>query len=121
MSSYKDLIVWQKSYRLSLKIYSVTAKFPKEELFGLVSQMRRASVSVVSNIAEGNARGGRKEYINFLKIAFGSGAELEAQIELSKDLGILKKADYTLLIELHTEVMKMLNVMISKLSTQSSN
>ncbi|MDQ5962458.1 MAG: hypothetical protein QG653_265 [Patescibacteria group bacterium] len=116
MQSYKELFVWQKAYQLSLKIYSATKNFPKDEIFGLVSQMRRASVSIISNIAEGNARGSKKEYVQFLRIAFGSGAELEAQIELSKDLGLLKKEDYTALTKLHTEVMKMLNAMISKLS-----
>lgn len=115
MKSYKDLIVWQKAYALSLFIYKVTSEYPKEEIFGLVSQMRRASVSIISNIAEGNARG-TKEYIQFLKIAFGSGAELEVQIELSKDLNLLKKEEYITITALHTEVMKMLNVIIKKLS-----
>jgi four helix bundle protein len=115
MKSYKDLIVWQKAYNLSLLIYKVTSNYPKEEVFGLVSQMRRASVSIISNIAEGNARG-TKEYIQFLKIAFGSGAELEVQIELSKDLNLLKKEEYITITTLHTEVMKMLNVIIKKLS-----
>lgn len=116
MNSYKQLIVWQKAYQLSLEIYSATKLFPKEELFGLTSQIRRSSVSIISNIAEGNARGGRKEYIQFLWIAFASGAELEAQILLSKDLGLIKEGDYTKISSLLTEVMKMLNVLIKKLS-----
>jgi four helix bundle protein len=115
MKSYKDLTAWQRSYELSLLVYKVTAHFPKEEIYGLVSQMRRASVSIISNIAEGNARG-TKEYIQFLKIAFGSGAELEVQASLSKDLGLIKNEEYIRIVALLTEVMKMLNVMIRKLS-----
>lgn len=116
MTSYKDLIVWQKSYQLSLLIYSVTKSFPKEEVFGVTSQMRRSSVSIISNIAEGNARGGRKEYIQFLWIAFASGAELEAQILLCKDIGLINEKDYNKMSSLLTEVMKMLNALIKKLS-----
>lgn len=116
MNSYKQLIVWQKSYELSLFIYSATKSFPKEELFGITSQIRRASVSIISNIAEGNARGGKKEYVQFLWIAFASGAELEAQILLCKDLGLIKEEDYNKMSSLLTEVMKMLNALIKKLS-----
>lgn len=116
MTSYKDLIVWQKSYQLSVLIYSLTKTFPKEELFGITSQTRRSSVSIISNIAEGNARGGRKEYIQFLWIAFASGAELEAQILLCKDVGLINEKDYNKISLLLTEVMKMLNALIKKLS-----
>lgn len=119
MKSYKELIVWQKAYELSLLLYKATNSFPREEVFGLTSQMRRASVSIISNIAEGNARG-RKEYIQFLVIAFGSGAELESQLQLSKDLGLLKEKDYITMNELLTEVMKMLNAMIQKLRINQS-
>ena len=116
MNSYKDLIVWQKAYKLTLDIYSQTKGFPKEEIFGLVSQMRRSSVSIISNIAEGNARGGKKEYIQFLRIAFGSSTELEAQLLLCKDLCLIKEEDYNRINSLLTEVLKMLNVLIKKLS-----
>ncbi len=119
MKSYKELIVWQKAYELSLLLYKATNSFPREEVFGLTSQMRRASVSIISNIAEGNARG-RKEYIQFLVIAFGSGAELESQLQLSKDLGLLKEKDYITMNELLTEVMKMLNAIIQKLRINQS-
>lgn len=119
MNSYKDLTVWQKAYQLSLMIYSASKLFPKEEIFGITSQMRRASVSIISNIAEGNARGGRKEYIQFLWIAFASGAELEAQTLLCKDLGLINEKDYITISSLLTEVMKMLNVLIKKLSIQN--
>ena len=84
--SYKDLIAYQKAYELCLEIYSITKQFPKEELYGLVSQMRRSAVSVPSNIAEGYRRKNRKEYMQFLRIALGSLAELETQVSLSRDL-----------------------------------
>ncbi len=116
MSTYKDLIVWQKSYQLVLDVYAKTKLFPKEEMFGLTSQMRRASISIPSNIAEGNSRGSKKEYVQFLRIAFASGAELETQLLLCKDLGLIKDKDYITMDILLTEVMKMLNVLIKKLS-----
>ena len=75
--SYKDLIVWQKSMEIVVLIYKLTEQFPTNEIYGLTSQIRRCSVSVPSNIAEGSRRGGQKDYRHFLTIAFGSGAELE--------------------------------------------
>ena len=84
MQTYKDLVVWQKSITLVVEIYAITALFPSEEKFGLVSQMRRAAVSIPSNIAEGYARKNRKENAQFINIAFGSGAELETQIIIAK-------------------------------------
>ena len=88
LQSYKELNVWQKSVELVIATYKLTEKFPKSELFGLVSQMRRCSVSVPSNIAEGWRRRGEKEYRRFLLIAYGSGSELETQIEIAKRLNI---------------------------------
>ena len=82
IQSYKDLLAYQKAYELALEVYKVTNKFPKEEAYGLVSQTRRAAISIPSNIAEGYRRGSRKEYIQFLNIAYGSAAELETQISL---------------------------------------
>ncbi|MFA6450845.1 MAG: four helix bundle protein [bacterium] len=86
MKSHKELIAYQKSYHLCLDVYKITKTFPKEEMYGIVSQMRRAAVSIPSNIAEGYARKNRTEYIQFLRIACGSLAELETQLSLSKDL-----------------------------------
>lgn len=80
LNSYKDLIVWQKAFDLSLMIYQITNEFPKFELYGLASQMRRNGVSIPSNIAEGYTRNNRGEYIQFLFIAYASGAELETQL-----------------------------------------
>lgn len=116
MSSYKNLTVWQKSYQLTLHIYSATKRFPKDELFGLISQMRRCSVSIPSNIAEGNMRSGNKEHIQFIRIAYGSGAELETQLLLSKDLKYISNKEYTEINDLLSEIMKMLNKLISTLS-----
>lgn len=116
MSSYKDLTVWQKSYQLTLDIYSITKTFPKEELFGPVSQMRRSAVSLPSNVAEGNGRFGKKDHAHFIRIAYGSGAELETQLLLSKDLKYISEKDYARISALLTEVMRMLNKLVSSLS-----
>ena len=109
--SYKELIVWQKSMDLVVAIYTLTEKFPREEIYGLTSQMRRAAVSVPSNIAEGSRRGSRKDFRNFLLIAFGSGSELETQIEISKRLSFCGEKDYLTVERLLGEVMRMLNKM----------
>jgi four helix bundle protein len=84
--SFKDLVVWQKAYSLVLEIYKITREFPKFEMYGLAQQMRRAAVSIPSNIAEGYARNHKAEYRQFLSIAYGSLAELETQYLLSIDL-----------------------------------
>jgi four helix bundle protein len=115
VNSYKDLIVWQKAMDLVLEIYILTEKFPKEEIYGLVSQMRRATVSIPSNIAEGRSRGYRKEYRQSLLNTYGSGGELETQIEISKRLPKTKNLDYSKIDNLLEEVMKMLNKMINTL------
>ena len=112
-NTYKDLIVWQKSMELVVNLYELTEKFPKSEMYGLISQMRRAAVSIPSNIAEGRRRGGEKEYRQFLLIAFGSGAELETQIEIVKRLPFGKQLDYNKNDSLLDEVMKMLNTMVN--------
>ena len=91
--SFKDLIVWQKAYRLVLEIYKITKDFPKSETHGLAQQMRRAAVSLPSNIAEGYGRRHKTEYKQFLSIAYGSLSELETQYLLSIDLGYTKKSD----------------------------
>ena len=89
LNSYKNLIVWQRSMELVVEIYSLTQKFPKEELYGISSQMKRCAISIPSNIAEGRRRDGKKEFRRFLIIAYGSGAELETQIEISKRLNLV--------------------------------
>src|ERR1035437_1733915 len=94
MSSYKDLKVWEKAISLTVEIYKITEDFPREEIYGLTSQMRRATVSIPSNIAEGRNRGTRKDFCNFLRIALGSCAELSTQIEIAKKLSKTSNFNY---------------------------
>ena len=89
--SYKDLIVYQKAYALCIDVYAGTKEYPRNEEFGLVSQVRRAAVSIPSNIAEGYRRKNKKDYIHFLRIALGSLAEVETQVSLSIDMNFMKK------------------------------
>ena len=112
--SYRDLVVWQRAMQLVVAVYEITGQFPPEERFGLTSQMRRAAVSIPSNIAEGYQRHSRKEYVHFLTIAFASGAELETHVELSKRLPQLLKLDYNSVDGFLLETMKLLNVNIAR-------
>ena len=105
---YRELIVWQKAMQLVKEIYALTKKLPKEELYGLSNQMQRAAVSIPSNIAEGQARGGAKEFAQFLKIASGSKAELQTQLLICIDIGYLKEPDINNAMNLSEEVGKML-------------
>ncbi|HEY4516978.1 MAG TPA: four helix bundle protein [Candidatus Paceibacterota bacterium] len=111
--SHTDLIVWQKAVQLSVEIYKLTDTFPPREMYGISNQMRRAAVSIPSNIAEGRNRGTRKDYAHFLHMSYGSAAELETQILISKQLGYTK--DESTVESLLREVSKMLHVMIEKL------
>ncbi len=113
--SYKDLIVWQRSMDLVVAVYELTSQFPKSELYGLTSQMRRCAVSIPSNIAEGRRRGSKKDFRQFLIIAYGSGAELETQIEIIKKLPFGKNLDYSKIDKLLNETMRMLNKILSVL------
>lgn len=115
VNSYKDLIVWQKSLDLVLEIYRLTENFPTDEKYGLTSQMKRSAVSIPSNIAEGRGRGSRKDFRQFLIIAYGSGAELETQLEIARRLPFGKNLNYILIDQLLSEVMRMLNKMLSSL------
>src|SRR3989344_6577544 len=110
--TYKDLIVWQKAMDLVVKIYQLTDKFPKEEVYGITSQIRRCAISIPSNIAEGKLRSSDKETRRFLLISFGSGGELETQLEISKRLNKTKDLNYTEVDSLLDEIMRMLNKMI---------
>jgi four helix bundle protein len=111
---YKELIAYQKSYAMVLLIYSLSASFPKDEMYGLTSQIRRAAVSIPSNIAEGYMRGS-KEYIQFLKIALASTAEVETQLSLCKDLGFCTNYEFQEIMSLNKEVLKLLTSYISTL------
>jgi len=115
VESYRDLIVWQRSTQLALAIYRLTTDFPKSEVFGLTNQLRRASVSVASNIAEGYGRNSRGEYKQFLGMARGSNLEVQTQLLIASELDYgglecRRKAE-----GLSTEIERMLNSLISKL------
>lgn len=112
-NSYKDLIVWQRSMELAREVYKITTSLPHIEQYGLVSQLRRATVSIPSNLAEGSKRGSRKDFMQFLRIASGSAAELETQLMLSKDL--YPEVPYTKVIALLDEVQRMLTSLIKSL------
>jgi four helix bundle protein len=114
--SHKDLFVWQKAIDLAECVYAVTERFPQREMYGLVSQMRRAVVSISSNIAEGRNRGTRKDYAHFLQIAYGSCAELETQLIIAQRLRFCSEPDLETATLQLTEVAKMLHVMIQKLN-----
>jgi four helix bundle protein len=107
--NHRDLVVWQKAMDLVTKIYKVTATFPNEERFGLSSQMRRAAVSVPSNIAEGHGRKATAAYLNYLSIAYGSLMELETQIEIALRLNFIDPEKISSLLVQTTEIAKMLN------------
>ena len=116
MRNYKNFTVWQKSHQLTLDVYNIVKDFPKEELFGLTSQIKRASTSIPTNIAEGCGRITDKDFARFLIIAYGSANELEYQFILSKDLNfICLETSEKLLLQIE-EIKKMLNSLISKLS-----
>lgn len=109
MASFKDLIVWQKAHSFALSVYKVASEFPSSEQFGLTSQIRRAAVSVSSNIVEGYERGSKKELNRFLLIVRGSNAEVQAQLLLAKDLGYISKEDFDKIARQSVEVNKLIN------------
>lgn len=115
VQSYKDLIVYQKAYKLALGIYRITKKYPKEEIYGLISQMRRSSVSIPCNIAEGYRRGHRKEYIQFLHMAHGSCGELETLLSLSYDLAMIDRDTFEELYPMQEEISRLLRGLILSL------
>ena len=119
MKTYRELTVWQKSIKLVVGIYKITALFPKEEVYGLMSQMRRAAVAIPSNIAEGYSRRYTKEFAQFVKVAFASGAELETQIIVAKELKFLPLDKFTEVDGLLDEVMRMLNKLDGSLINKS--
>jgi four helix bundle protein len=124
MAGYKNLEVWKKAIDLVEEIYKITKAFPDDEKYSLTSQMRRASISIPSNIAEGNRRNSQREYIRFLRISFASGAELETQMIISERLGYIQDKDIQAVNDRLEEIMKMLNGLIGSIerniSSQSS-
>lgn len=118
MKSYRDLIVWQKSMGFVTLVYNITSRFPDSEKFGLTSQVRRSAVSIPSNIAEGYGRNYTKDYIRFLQIARGSLFECQTQLEIGLNLGYLVSDNLNEIMAISSEIEKMLNSLINKLSAK---
>lgn len=112
--NYKDLVVWQQSMVFVTEIYVLTKNFPQDERFSLVDQMRRAAVSIPSNIAEGHARKSNADFARFLRISYGSAAELETQLIIAHNLHYLTDTELEESLSKTTELQKMLNALISK-------
>jgi four helix bundle protein len=121
LKNYKELQVWQKAYQFCLEIYKATRTFPKDEKYGLTSQIRRATISIPSNIAEGYGRKSSGEYIQSLYIAYGSTCELETQLLLSSDLGYIEKADLEGLLKSVGDIERMLKALMRSLQKKSLN
>ena len=117
MQSFRNLRVWEKAHRLTLDVYASSKAFPRDEMFGLTSQMRRASASIGMNIAEGCCRKGDVEMVRFLQIAMGSASELEYQFVLAHDLEYLHNPNYECLTAQVVEVKKMLSSLMQKVKT----
>ncbi|MGB0273935.1 MAG: four helix bundle protein [Flavobacteriaceae bacterium] len=118
IQSYKDLLIWQKGIALVKSVYLLCKELPKEEIFGLQSQMKRAAISIPSNIAEGYGRNYSQNYIQFLRIARGSLLELETQLIISKELKLIGNKLYQKVQGLITEENKMLNAFIKSISKE---
>jgi len=118
MKTYRDLQVWQKSMTLVTAIYKISKRFPKDEVYGLTSQMRRCAVSIPSNMAEGYGRNSTNEYLHFLRIATGSLYELQTQMEISVNLYYLNRDEFDKLYELSREIERMLSSLIGKLRSR---
>jgi four helix bundle protein len=117
--SFKDLVVWQRSVELTLAVYKLTSVFPESERFGLVNQLRRAAVSVPSNIAEGYGRSSKGEYIQFLGHARGSNSEIETQLVIARALGFGSKQALDAAEDLCNEVGRMLGGLLRSVRTKS--
>ncbi len=121
MKDYKDLVSWQKGMTLAAEVYRMTKTFPKEETYGLVSQIRRSVISIPSNIAEGYGRESTQEYIRFLRIARGSLYETETQLYLCQQLQYISQEDSTTAFALCSEIGRMLNTMLQRLNPIKDN
>jgi len=117
LKSFKELIVWQKAYRLVLEIYKITGSFPKSETYGLSQQIRRAAISIPSNIAEGYGRKSKTDYHRFLSIAYGSLLEIETQYLLAIDLGYINKNELleNLLKEIGSMLYRIMNPIVRQI------
>lgn len=119
MSNFRDLLVWQKSMIFVTKIYNTTKKFPKEEQFGITSQIRRSAISIPSNISEGLGRNSNKDYLRFLNIAIGSLFELQTQLEISKNIEYLTEEEFNTLYENSREIERMLISFVNKIKERN--
>ena len=116
MKSYRDLIVWQKSVEMVTHVYKLLNAFPEDGKFGLTSQIKRSSISISSNIAEGYGRNYTKDYSRFLNIARGSLFEMQTQFQIAQNLNFINENDLTTINDLSVEIEKMLNSLINKLN-----
>jgi four helix bundle protein len=116
VKDFHELKVWQKAHQLALAVYRITAGFPREELYGLTSQLRRSSSSIPANLAEGCGRNGDAEFARFCSIAAGSASELEYHLLLAKDLGLLQLRDHEEMVQRTIEVKRMLTALVQKLT-----
>jgi four helix bundle protein len=118
MKDFHELKVWQKAHQLTLAVYQITATFPREELYGLTTQLRRCSSSIPANLAEGCGRNGDGEFARFCSIAMGSASELEYHLLLARDLKLIKPKDHTELSRPATELKRMLTALLQKLNAE---
>lgn len=116
VKDFHELKVWQKAHQLTLAIYQITAMFPREELYGLTSRLRRCRSSIPANLAERRGRNGDAEFARFCSIAMGSASELEYHLLLAKDLKLIKPKDHTELSQRATELKRMLTALLQKLN-----
>ena len=116
VKDFHELKVWQKAHQLTLAVYQITATFPREELYGLTSQLRRAGSSIAANLAEGCGRNGDAEFARFCSIAMGSASELEYHLLLARDLKLVKPKDHEELAQRAIELKRMLTALIQKLN-----
>src|ERR1035438_841246 len=119
VKDFHELKVWQKAHELTLAVYRVTTPFPREELYGLTSQLRRASASIAANLAEGCGRSGDAEFARYCSIAMGSASETEYHLLLARDLKMITSTDYENLSRRVTELKRMLSGLTQKLRAQS--
>ncbi len=118
METHKNLLVWQKSMAFVTELYKLTRKYPNDEQYGLINQLRRAAVSIPSNIADGCARRNTKEYIQFLYVALGSASEIETQIIISHNLEYVSNIEEQNMLEMLEEIIRMLVGLIKSLSNR---
>ncbi|HET9182346.1 MAG TPA: four helix bundle protein [Candidatus Angelobacter sp.] len=121
MKDFKDLKVWQKAHELTILVYSASRTFPREEIYGLTSQLRRAAVSIGANIAEGCGRRSDREFVRFLQIARGSSSEVEYHLLLSRDLKFMSESEFQNLERKLTEVQRMLTSLVSAIEAKAAN